>query len=196
LILTLIAAGALLSSDYWLYTTTAHRSDAIVVLLGADDDAKIEWAFKLLDSGCARYLLIPGKSFSCDNKKDKCLRAKHYRFNLQNYNFDNLTTIPAWEEKLPWYKERTHIELIMTRQMMAAQDLESGIIVSHPYHMRRIRIIAATVFDNTSFRLDYLPTEDDPMPDQFLRLYVSRLLWVFSEAIKIVWFKFYAYFLA
>ena len=184
--------GVALSPFYLQYETPIDRSDAVIVLVGAEDGAKLRKALWLMDSGYFRYLLIPGKGYSCDALENDCIESTSKEVRLAGNELE-----PEMEssriEDLPWYRERTHQELIMARQMMEKRKLNSAIVISQPYHMRRIRLITSTVFKNQPVRLHYMPAETIHDSDAFRWSNPAHLEWAVSEYQKIGWFMLYAW---
>jgi uncharacterized SAM-binding protein YcdF (DUF218 family) len=78
--------------------------------------------------------------------------------------------------------------------MMDAMGLKSAIMVSSPYHMRRIRMISKKIFGEQSRYFSYVPTRNESnsaaLPD------LTRANWtsVLQEYLKISWFCLYSHF--
>ena len=92
----------------------------------------------------------------------------------------------------PDFYENTHIEVLEAGKMMKSLGLKSAILVSSPYHMRRIRIIAGQVFSHEKYRLTFRGSrhvQHDRFPSQFTW---TRMRKVLGEYIKIGWFYGYS----
>ena len=75
--------------------------------------------------------------------------------------------------------------------MMGNRGLKTAIMVSSPYHMRRIKVIAEKVFgDNLTVR--YVPTRYEPIPGNFWLFNSYDCKFVLTEYAKIAWFVLYS----
>ena len=91
--------------------------------------------------------------------------------------------------------EDTHVEALEAKRMLDERGFRSAILVSSPYHMRRIRLIAGTVFGG-GYALTYVPARNEAAPtgadwgDRAGRRTIVR------EYLKMVWFCLYAPFIS
>jgi uncharacterized SAM-binding protein YcdF (DUF218 family) len=111
--------------------------------------------------------------------------------------------IPAWRQmvryedggrRLDLY-ENTHLELLLAREMMVKLGLKSAVVISSPYHLRRLQLIAGQVFaDGDGYKIGLKSTS--------LKSYHPLACWqsercrkyVASEYLKIAWFLVYSWF--
>jgi hypothetical protein len=189
LIMNVAAVG--LAPFYLAHQTPIAPSDTIIVLIGPGDEAKLKSALWVAESRYAHHLLVPGMGFSCDQLKADCIEITRQRFALAGRAAEPRMTSSF--EELPWYCLQTHHELVLSRRMMEAMGLNSAIVISHPYHMRRISLIVDTVFENSSLRLHFLPAQTDTAPDAFWWLSAYHWKWTLSEYLKIAWFWLYSF---
>ncbi|EFK09732.1 conserved hypothetical protein [delta proteobacterium NaphS2] len=91
--------------------------------------------------------------------------------------------------------EDTHSEVLRAKEMMDAYGLKSAIFVSSPYHMRRIKIIAAKVFGQKNYDLSFVPTPYEKTCGPLWWTDSYCLKWVMGEYVKIPWFLSYEPFL-
>ena len=82
--------------------------------------------------------------------------------------------------------------MLFSKTLMDRFGYRSAILVSSPYHMRRIRIIAERVFGKGKYGLCFVPIryESEATVSWFLRLW--HLKFVSSEYVKIAWFEIYS----
>jgi uncharacterized SAM-binding protein YcdF (DUF218 family) len=92
------------------------------------------------------------------------------------------------------YFEDTHIELLEAKRMMDEAHLHSAILVSSPYHMRRIRLIAGKVFGDGKQTFSCVPTSYERSFDGGGWLEKQRRDKFMSEYIKICWYLIYMIF--
>ncbi|MCD6532570.1 MAG: YdcF family protein, partial [Deltaproteobacteria bacterium] len=89
--------------------------------------------------------------------------------------------------------ENTHLEMIMGKKIMDKLGYRSAIIVSSPYHMRRLQLIAGKVFGN-DYQVGFTATPFE----KFGTLGCFRSWKAFenvgSEYLKIGWFLVYCWF--
>jgi len=179
---------------YLTYTDTPLKSDTIVLLAGANIETKKEEAHRLINQGLATHLIIPALKNSLHRAPngiftyattDKITKqALNIKFNSSNRNKHS---------KSHWSYERTHIEVMVAKEMMQTNGFTSAIFMSHPYHMRRIKLIAARVFNEKDFRLYFVPAKYEKLNKN--KWWISKIdrQWVLSEYIKIAWFLLYTY---
>jgi hypothetical protein len=191
LLLILNVVGVGLAPFYLAHQTSIEPSDTVIVLIGPGDDAKLKSALRVMESSYAHHLLVPGMGFSCDQLKADCIDITRQRFALASRAAES--RMASSFENLPWYYLQTHHELVLARRMMEAMGLTSAIVISHPYHMRRISLIVDTVFGNSSLRLHFWPAQADATPDAFWWLSAYHWQWTLSEYLKIAWFRLYDY---
>ena len=112
-----------------------------------------------------------------------------------------------------WFVEDTHDEALIARDMMERLGISSAILVSSPYHMRRIRIIAAQVFHQKAssapdakasscppfakegkggFEFISVPTRYETPNDGFWLFNNYDRKFVLTEYMKIGWFLLYS----
>lgn len=89
------------------------------------------------------------------------------------------------------YYEDTHIEVLEAKRIMDESGFHSAILVSSPYHMRRIRLIAGKVFGSGRYSFYCVPTS-------FERSFVAKDWFdersrgiLASEYVKIGWLMLY-----
>ena len=89
---------------------------------------------------------------------------------------------------------KTHIEALEAKRMMDERGFSSALLVSSPYHMRRIRLIAGKVFGEDKYRFRCIPTsfERPYSAASWFDKYSSGIL--VNEYIKLGWFMMYRMF--
>jgi len=174
----------LFAPDYLLYSSQYKKADAIVVLLGPDFKARQKEADDLIREEMADYLIIPAY-----NKTYRVLNKGAIQY-LPG-NFPEAKTMKKNVDTPPFYYEDTHSEIREAKKVMSQNELHSAIFVSSPYHMRRIKIIVAKVFDTQEGGFYFIPTHYEQAPAAFWEL--SWIDWkkVGREYGKILWFLVY-----
>lgn len=172
--------------DFLTYSDLLRKSDAVVVFVGPDNESRLDEAKQLVREGYARYLLIPslGKVYSVDSAgKLVGLVGKQPRMDL------SLRISMATPYKK--YYEKTHIEALQAKRMLDILDLKSATLVSSAYHMRRIGLIAARVFDARKYSITCIAARN-PAPFSVADwLNKERLQIIISEYVKMGWFLIY-----
>ena len=182
---TLCLTGLILfAPDYLLYSSPYKKADAIVVLLGPDFKARQKEAYDLISKGMADYLIIPAynKTYRVFSKG----AIQHLPA-----NFPETKTIKKVVNAPPYFYEDTHWEIIEAKKVMFKYGLQSAIFVSSPYHMRRINIIVAKVFDKKESEFYFVPTHYEQAPAEFGELSLTNWKKVGREYGKILWFLLY-----
>src|SRR5208283_1634737 len=181
-LLTISAAAAYEAPRFLSYSDMPVKSDAIVLFIGSEEVARKKEALKLLNDGYGRFLIIPAYQEVISH--EKITVAAH-----------DVAGNGVWRGKAyPRFYEKTNVEALYAKAMMDAIGLRTALLVSSPYHMRRIRIIAEKVFGEQARCFSYVPT---PYGNEPVSLrYLDRADWmsVIEEYVKICWFSIYASF--
>ncbi len=186
-----ILAGAVAWAPYYLTRgDKPTKSDVIVLLIGSKLAPRKDEVFKLIEDGYARYLIIPAygkvsdaglfpnRAPQMNPKPDRSL-ARGRPVSLRHY---------------PRHFEDTHVEIIEAKKMMDRAGFKSAIFVSSPYHMRRVSIIANTVFGKGGYRLTFVPSRYEQGKGVTWFLEKWHLNFVTREYSKIAWFLLYRHF--
>ncbi|MCM2285993.1 MAG: YdcF family protein [Desulfobacula sp.] len=147
LTITVAFAGlvvAFTAAAAWLnYTEPPAPSDIVVLFVGPDYTERKKEAFKLLEEGYAARILIPARNIILTNADPGTQDTEFY-----------LPVQPGWS-RYPDYYENTHVELLEAKKMMDASGHTSALLVSSPFHMRRISLISKTVFPDEKYQLTF-----------------------------------------
>ena len=184
LLLVLLGGFVLFSPRFLLYSSKYKKADAIILLLGPDFKARQKEANKLINDGMADYLIIPAyhKAYRIYDKGTmKYLSPNLYLFKSGQKN----VAVP------PSFYEDTHWEIIEAQKVMSSYGLNSAILVSSPYHMRRIKLIVMKVFDTNKGDFYFVPTSYEKAPANCLELSLADWKKVRNEYGKILWFFLY-----
>ena len=186
ILVTVSLSGLILSAPhYLLYSSPYKKADAIVVLLGPDFNARQKEAYDLISKGMADYFIIPAY-----NKTYRVLNKGAIVYLTDN--FPKLKTMEKNVDVPPYFYEDTHWEVIEAKKEMSYYGLNSAIFVSSPYHMRRIKIIVAKVFDTKEREFYFIPTHYEQAPAGFWELSPADWKKVAREYGKILWFIVYS----
>ena len=184
LLLMLLGGFVLFSPRFLLYSSKYKKADAIILLLGPDFKARQKEANKLINDGMADYLIIPAyhKAYRIYDKGTmKYLSPNLYLFKSGQKN----VAVP------PSFYEDTHWEIIEAQKVMSSYGLNSAILVSSPYHMRRIKLIVMKVFDTNKGDFYFVPTSYEKVPANCWELSLADWKKVRNEYGKILWFFLY-----
>jgi len=183
LVCLMVIGLVIYSPQFLLYSTDYKKADAIIILLGPDFKARRKEANDLIQKGMADYLIIPAyhKTYgvSSEGKGTYLLPGSSSLKKNQN------------PSGYPKYYEDTHIELIEAQETMAHYGLKSAIFVSSPYHMRRIQLIAAKIFDFGKYPFYFVPTKYENAPADVFQLSSSDWRKIRREYSKMLWFLIY-----
>ena len=173
---------AALLPGFLLYKTPPIDAEAVVLFLGTRDNARKKQVEDLIDRKQAKIVILPFQG--------KIFRGKTF----QNPIAPDKITATAEKIKTTYlrrYVERTHVEMLQTKALMDNMGATSANLVSSPYHMRRIKIMAARIFDPEKYQIAFVPTVYESLHTPW---FTSRrdLEWVLKEWGKIVWFLVYS----
>jgi hypothetical protein len=184
LILVMLGGFILYSPRFLLYSSEYKKANAIILLLGPDFKARQKEAYRLINDGMADYLIIPAyhKAYRIYDKGT----MKYLSPNL--YSFKSGPKDVAVPSS---FYEDTHLEIIDAQKVMSSYGLNSAILVSSPYHMRRIKLIVMKVFDTNKGDFYFVPTSYEKAPANYWELSFADWKKVRKEYGKILWFFIY-----
>lgn len=186
--LAFVIALIIFSSFYLTYVDSPAKSDAVVLLLGKESDARKKEAEQLIADGYSKYLVIPYRAeVFKSSDSDGLVPIK------QNTLIKN-RFITYKKKHETGYFESTHLEISHAKTMMDELGFRSGMFISSPYHMRRVRLIAESVFKGGGYQLLFVPTRYEKTNGKLWWLYRYDLKRVAGEYVKIVWFLLYSSF--
>jgi hypothetical protein len=167
---------AYIAPCFLVYADKPVKSDAVVLFVGPALTAREKEAVRLLYEGYGRFLIIPA-----------------YK---QVISHEKITGPFSGKFKAyPDFYERTHIEMLYAEKIMHAIGVRSAIMVSSPYHMKRISMIAGKVFGEQARLFLYVPTRYESNPTNLWNMDYHDWMFVMSEYIKICWFQLYSPFI-
>jgi len=179
-IIILIALAIIQAPAFVIVSDPPVKSDAVVLFIGNDRGTREKEANQLMQEGFAEYLIIPARSQVKKLNPDGTLSKIDLNLKLNNLKLNT----SAWLED-------THQEALIAHEIMERLGLRSAILVSSPYHMRRIKLIAERVFgDRTA--LCYAPTRYETPTEGFWLLNNHEVRHVLMEYLKIIWFLLYS----
>ena len=194
LLLTTLAFLAFYASHYLVYADIPLKSDVIILLAGRDLETKKKEASRLIKTGYATYLMIPSRKELLHLTGDGNLSVVPITgLHRQHFTIQMNTSTQDDENKGGWRYERTHIEVMVAKEMMEKAGFSSAIFMSSPYHMRRIKMIASRVFYGSDDRLYFVPTNREKLNRNRWWMNKNDRQWVVREYMKIAWFLLYTY---
>jgi hypothetical protein len=155
-------------------------------MLGPGFGDRIQIGQRLLAEDKVKYLLIPGRCVVFSKGAGGKLDAE---ISMLNFGHPLCIDLDA-----PAYRVRTHRELELTREMMEQFGFNSVNLVSSPYHMRRIKIIAGAAFRGTDFAVACISAEKSGEGAWNWWQRSEDWWWVSHEYIKLAWFRLYTAF--
>lgn len=178
LVLALLLSLAIIQGPSFLFVSEAPvRADAVVLFVGGETGTREKEAQQLLSEGFADYLIVPGQGQIMKRGPD----GRLFRIDI-----DLKLETAAW-------LENTHIEMLEAKRLMENLGLRSALLVSSPYHMRRIKVITGKVF-NDSQAVRYVPTRYETTGEAYWLFSNRDRALVLTEYTKIVWFFLYSSF--
>jgi uncharacterized SAM-binding protein YcdF (DUF218 family) len=175
-------AVCLLSYHYLSYNENPVKSDTIVLFVGSDDEQRlrVKEAHQLMMEGVSEVLVIP----ACP----RIFRFKNGKIVEDRRVFNDGITFQIH----PVFYENTHIEMLSAKAIMEKLNYSSAVMVSSPYHMRRIKIISKMVFKGEQWQLHFVGSRFVKFDLVGLNLAVYNMKNTISEYVKIVSFIFYS----
>lgn len=181
LVFALGAPGFLYRSDPLI------PADAVVLYVGPEREERMAEARRLLRDGYARFLIVPAHGEAYRVEGDGSLQKLVAPARVPG-NLFFLRKAANYRR----YYENTHVETLEARRIMQDLGLRSALLVSSPYHMRRIDLIAGLVFAGDGCRLGLAPSRRETRLAHRDWLDPGRRRNMVSEYVKLAWFICYA----
>jgi len=186
-IITMLLIGSVVyTAPVLLSAVNPVKADAVVLFTGSESDtlSRKKEADHIIEAGYARFLIVPAvqQVFTPDHVPSRIPDAPE---TVRSRAFN----------KYPRFYEGTHIEALYAKKLMNARGLKSAIMVSSPYHMERIRLIAGNVFGEQAHLISFVPTRYEHKPTGFREMNLAYWKFEALERIKICWFRMYSLFL-
>jgi hypothetical protein len=177
-----------------------RKADIIILFPVPELEAVNREAEQLIKDGYADYLCIPTSLslYRVDDKRN-CLTSvqmqqarpgliAHHPRSRQDISLTYFQEIRRVYH-FPRFFENTHVEMLLAKQVMDAYGFKRAVFVSSPYHMRRIQIIAGSVF-GPSYTITLVPSRFMRRYDSFVPS-LNDMQNVFMEIGKMSWFLCY-----
>jgi hypothetical protein len=190
IIIVAMLAGVFRAPAFLICERPLKKADCVVVMLGQKIADRKKEALSLIEKGVADTLLIPAwrQVVRCEGGNRKLTEKKTVAVAARPQ-----VSIRLFGRRLDLY-ENTHLELLLAREMMLKLGLKSAVIVSSPYHMRRIQLIAGKVFADGGYYIGLKSTSLKSY-DSLTCLQSGRCRkHVAGEYLKITWFLVYSWF--
>jgi hypothetical protein len=186
LFLLILSTGLIIAAPYYLtYEEQPFKADAIVLFLGPDFQLRMKEARRLAADGYADYVIIPAyRKIYKISKNEKLVIA-----DTQNTQPNAPQARP--HKTFPRHYEDTHIELVNAKTMLDASGFKSTLLVSSPYHTKRIKIISEKVLDKKKYRVACVPSRYEVSAQNGLFSNSINIRRALREYLKILWFVIY-----
>ena len=176
-----------------IFFASDKKSDTVAILAGVDFETRKKEASRLIANGYSTSLMIPSRGELLHATHEGTLpvplsintKLRNFIMQTDNSNQDD-------QDRSGWPYARTHIEVLLAKDMMEAAGFFSAIIVSHPYHMRRSKMIATRVFGGDDYHLYFVPACNEMLNKKWW-LSKNEWKWIVQEYVKIVWFLLYTH---
>ena len=185
--LLMAGLGIVYAPVFLAYSHSFDKVDCIIVMVGGGSGYRFKGAEQLVVQGRSEVLLIPAYN--------KMIFAEGSRLSeRENIHVATVVDKPVtfMGRKFRIF-ENTHLEMIKGKKIMDKSGYRSAIIVSSPYHMRRLQLIAGKVFgDDYQIGFHATPFEKYDTLGCFRSWETFENVW--NEYLKIGWFLVYCWF--
>jgi len=159
-----VAVGVAGAPVFLVHSCSSARFDCALVMCGGERNnlGRFQGGRQLLDQGRAGSVLIPAllRMEFPENITEKMARAGSSKVRLLSQRV-SVPVVHGHRLRLFGRSfrifEHTHLELLTGRRMMEKLGYRSAVIVSSPYQMRRLQLIANKVFGD-DFLIGFAPT--------------------------------------
>ncbi|KAF0189219.1 MAG: hypothetical protein FD168_1066 [Desulfobulbaceae bacterium] len=182
----LLVAVLFFAPGFLVHADKPVKADAVVLFSGPGQKHRLEEARRLMREGYAQVLIIPDFGIVSRAEENGALEPVAPELWRQDKQQKGLSLMSSY----PRYFESTHVEALEAKRILDRLGLRSAIMVSSPYHTRRISMIC-----NRVFRGGY---EFSVVPARMQQAYSLRD-WldkehrkkIVSEYVKMIWFLLY-----
>ena len=161
-------------------------SESLVVLGGGLGVHRVIHAVKLYEKGIAPIIILTGQEMEFDGRK---IRFKDIKLTEPRFAgmLAKLYGIPEDNLFLEERSQNTYEDAKYVKEDLLKIGLRSAIIVSDPFHMRRVSMIFRKVFKNTPVSLTFSPANDSGfLLDGWWS--PGEIRYILSEYVKIVYY--------
>ena len=165
---------------------TQKPSESIVVLGGGLGVLRVIHAVKLYEKGLAPMIILTGQEMEFDGRK---IRFKDIKLTEPRFA-GMLAKLYGISEDILFLEERsqnTYEDAKYAKEDLLRMGIHSAIIVSDPFHMRRVSMIFKKVFKDTPVSLSFSPADDG----EFLLGGLwspGEIRYILSEYVKIAYY--------
>jgi uncharacterized SAM-binding protein YcdF (DUF218 family) len=177
---------ALLAPGFLCLQEEPRPADAVVLFVGPENQSRLEEAEQLIRDKKARYLLVPSSGMVYAAGPDGGV-VKMADQEPRSRLIQRIRIAARYRT----YYENTHIEALEAKRMLEDLHLNSAVLVSSNYHMRRIHLIANRVFDRERFSIACHPARWQGSFAAADWLDRGHRTIIVNEYLKIVWFLAY-----
>jgi len=181
----LLLAFIVYAPGFLVYADSPFKADAVVLFSGPGQKYRLQEARRLIADGYARYLIVPDFGIVSQAGEDGTLESVAPELWGQEQSLRGAAPFVY-----PSFFESTHVEALEGKRIIDRLGLHSALMVSSPYHTRRINMICARVFqDDYRFALVPARTQQIYGPRDWLDKESRKK--IVSEYVKMVWFLVY-----
>jgi uncharacterized SAM-binding protein YcdF (DUF218 family) len=180
-----LAAFILYAPGFLVYADNPVEADAVILYSGPGQKNRLQEARRLIADGYARYLIIPDFGVVSIAGENGALAPVAPELWGQPQSLRGKAP-PVYRR----YLESTHVEALEAKRILDRLGLRSALMVSSPYHTRRINMICARVFDR-NYRFAVVPARTQQTYSARDWLDRDSRKKIVSEYVKMVWFLVY-----
>jgi uncharacterized SAM-binding protein YcdF (DUF218 family) len=188
--LAILVLGILFAPGFLVYSHPLDKADCIIVMVGSDQRKRNQGGEELLKEGRGEALLIPAYRQVAFAEGSGI--GKRERVGVTS-GIKTRRTIFGHSFRVV---ENSHLEMMLGKKMMDKLGFHSAVIVSSPYHMRRLKLIAGKVFGGGKYRIGFEPTPFEKQGTFDLPRSWKDFENVATEYLKIGWFLVYSMFVS
>ena len=149
--LAVFLAGVYQAPAFLVYERPLKTADCVIVMLGRDFSSRKTEALGLIEKGISKNLLIPAKRQVIAFARGK-----------RNVGAKKIVAVAGPKQiAIDFFGkhwniyENTYLELGVAKKMMEKLGFRSAMVVSSPYHMLRLKLIADRVFTEGGFNVGF-----------------------------------------
>lgn len=180
IIFFIIAVFGVLRLDHWLIVSDQAQNSGAIVLLGGGTGERMIKALELYQANYAPVLLITDSVYPDP-------RLKNFFGNSVRQFFMN-NGVPGENIFIVEGCLNTYSEAVNTVHFLKSKGISSAIIVSDPFHMRRVKLCFDKADKEKEIRFLYVPA-DIPWMQKPWYLQTKGVKYVFDETVKWVYYS-------
>jgi len=156
-----------------------YKTDAVIILVGPGFKKRAKEADKLVKKGVVNYIFIPERFEAIGPFKEQGHIVVKSKVMIPS-DSSSTRMREYWKSN-----QNTYRELLRAKEMIDRYGFKTAVIVSSPYHMRRVKIMCSKIFSEDQYSISCVGTPYEKTRRLFWFLHSYDRHWVLTEYMKL-----------